>query len=176
MAGSGNKDLAQLGEAVGLQLELESTERLVGAFSADHLGKSVRLSQQWVLIENQTAPTDRSHLGQLWTYAAGLDCASSSYRSQHRSEKSAGPAIDFLNRAIDRRVFLLRGSNRAAAASPRAALRASFLGRRQAEQPAQAGTSDHASRRGRVNRDCRRHIAPSASSLVEKAKWPLSGC
>src|SRR4051812_12186698 len=62
-------NLAQLGEAIGLQLELEGVEKQVGSFSADILAKDIT-TQQWVLIENQIAPTDHSHLGQLLTYAA----------------------------------------------------------------------------------------------------------
>ena len=90
-------NLAQLGEAIGLQLELESTEKLVGAFSADILAKDLA-TQQWVLIENQIAPTDHSHLGQLLTYAAGLDARAviwiaETFREEHRA------ALDFLNRA-----------------------------------------------------------------------------
>lgn len=90
-------NLAQLGEALGLQLELESVEKQVGSFSADILAKDVA-SQQWVLIENQIAPTDHSHLGQLLTYAAGLDARTvvwiaETFRDEHRA------AIDFLNRA-----------------------------------------------------------------------------
>jgi hypothetical protein len=96
-------NLAQLGESVGLQLELESTEKLVGAFSADILAKDT-VSQQWVLIENQIAPTDHSHLGQLLTYAAGLDARSviwiaETFREEHRA------AIDFLNRATTDEFF-----------------------------------------------------------------------
>ena len=89
--------MAQLGEAIGLQLELESTEKLVGAFSADILAKDTA-TQQWVLIENQIASTDHSHLGQLLTYAAGLDARAviwiaEVFRDEHRA------ALDFLNRA-----------------------------------------------------------------------------
>jgi hypothetical protein len=96
-------NLAQLGEAAGLQLELESTEKLVGAFSADILAKDT-VSQQWVLIENQIAPTDHSHLGQLLTYAAGLDARAviwiaETFREEHRA------AIDFLNRATTDEFF-----------------------------------------------------------------------
>lgn len=96
-------NLAQLGEAVGLQLELESTEKLVGAFSADILAKDT-VTQQWVLIENQIAPTDHSHLGQLLTYAAGLDARAviwiaETFREEHRA------AIDFLNRATTDEFF-----------------------------------------------------------------------
>lgn len=45
-------NLAQLGEAIGLQLELEGVEKQVGSFSADILAKDVS-TQQWVLIETR---------------------------------------------------------------------------------------------------------------------------
>ena len=90
-------NLAQLGEAIGLQLELEGVEKQVGSFSADILAKDIN-TQQWVLIENQIAPTDHSHLGQLLTYSAGLDAhtvvwSAETFRDEHRA------AVDFLNRA-----------------------------------------------------------------------------
>ena len=90
-------NLAQLGDAIGIQLELERVEKEVGSFSADILAKDIN-TQQWVLIENQIAPTDHSHLGQLLTYAAGLDARAivwiaETFREEHRA------AIDFLNRA-----------------------------------------------------------------------------
>lgn len=96
-------NLAQLGDAVGLQLELESTERLVGTFSADILAKDTA-TQQWVVIENQIAPTDHCHLGQLLTYAAGLDARvviwiAEKFNEQHRA------AVDFLNRATTDEFF-----------------------------------------------------------------------
>ena len=91
------ENLAQLGEVLGLQLELEGVEKQVGSFSADILARDAS-TQQWVLIENQIAPTDHNHLGQLLTYAAGLDAhtvvwIAETFRDEHRA------AIDFLNRA-----------------------------------------------------------------------------
>jgi Domain of unknown function (DUF4268) len=90
-------NLAYLGEILGLQLELETTEKSVGPFSADILAKEVG-SDRWVLIENQIEPTDHRHLGQLLTYAAGLDARTvvwiaEGFREEHRA------AIDFLNSA-----------------------------------------------------------------------------
>jgi hypothetical protein len=90
-------NLAHLGETLGLALDLEAIEKPVGLFSADILAKDQN-SKQWVLIENQIAPTDHRHLGQLLTYAAGLDARTiiwiaESFRDEHRA------AIDFLNRA-----------------------------------------------------------------------------
>ena len=99
-------NLSQLGEAIGLQLELEGVEKQVGSFSADILAKDL-VSQRWIIIENQIAPTDHSHLGQLLTYAAGLDAhtvvwIAETFRDEHRA------AVDFLNRATtDDFAFLL---------------------------------------------------------------------
>jgi hypothetical protein len=89
--------LAFLGETLGLQLELESTEKPVGPFSADILAKEIG-SGRWVLIENQIEPTDHRHLGQLLTYAAGLEAKTiiwiaEVFREEHRA------ALDFLNSA-----------------------------------------------------------------------------
>jgi len=90
-------NLALLGQALDLALELEAVEKPVGSFSADILAKRPDTGQ-WVLIENQIAPTDHKHLGQLLTYAAGLDAhtviwIAQEFREEHRA------AIDFLNRA-----------------------------------------------------------------------------
>jgi hypothetical protein len=91
------ENLAQLGEAIGLQLEPEAVEKQVGRFAADILAKSMP-DERWVLIENQIEPTDHCHLGQLLTYAAGLDARiiiwiAEVFREEHRA------AIDFLNTA-----------------------------------------------------------------------------
>lgn len=64
-------NLELLGDTIGLDLELEATEKNVGPFRADILCKDT-LSNSWVLIENQLERTDHTHLGQLITYASGL--------------------------------------------------------------------------------------------------------
>ena len=91
------ENLAQLGEALGLSLELSSVEKQVGPFAADILARDIT-SHQWVLIENQLTATDHRHLGQILTYAAGLDArtiiwVAESFREEHRA------ALDFLNNA-----------------------------------------------------------------------------
>jgi hypothetical protein len=90
-------NLSLLGEALGLQLELEAVEKAVGPFSADILAKEIT-SDRWVLIENQIAPTDHKHLGQLITYAAGLDAPIVVWIAEEFHEKHRA-ALDFLNRA-----------------------------------------------------------------------------
>jgi hypothetical protein len=67
-------NLRLLGEALGKDLELKGREAPVGVFSADLLCKDTS-SDSIVLIENQLEKTDHRHLGQILTYAAGLDAA-----------------------------------------------------------------------------------------------------
>ena len=88
-------NLELLGNTIGLELELEATERNVGPFRADILCKEVG-SDRWILIENQLEQTDHSHMGQLITYAAGLDAVTivwiaREFRDEHRA------ALDWLN-------------------------------------------------------------------------------
>jgi len=89
-------NLPMLGEALGLELELIKAESSVGPFACDIEARDINTSRK-VIIENQLEPTDHTHLGQLLTYAAGLDATvvvwiSPLVREQHRQ------AIDFLNR------------------------------------------------------------------------------
>ncbi len=90
------ENLSLLGEALGLDLELVQTEAPVGGYSCDIEARESGSGRR-VVIENQLEQTDHSHLGQLLTYAAGLDAAvvvwiSPTIRDEHRE------AIDFLNR------------------------------------------------------------------------------
>src|ERR1700761_4920732 len=79
------ENLKLLGEAIGIELELEAQEKEVGPFRADILCKDVGASttEGWVLIENQLGRTDHSHLGQLLTYAAGLSAETIVWISAH---------------------------------------------------------------------------------------------
>lgn len=90
------ENLSLLAEAVGMVLELEAVEKPVDTFSADILARDVS-NDRWVLIENQLESTDHSHLGQILTYAAGLNAETviwlaRDFREAHRA------AIDYLNR------------------------------------------------------------------------------
>jgi hypothetical protein len=90
------ENLALLGEAIGIDLELEAQEQSVGPFHADILCKDIA-TDCWVLVENQLERTDHSHLGQLLTYAAGLDAVTivwvaSRFTDEHRA------ALDWLNK------------------------------------------------------------------------------
>ncbi|RJF82063.1 DUF4268 domain-containing protein [Azospirillum cavernae] len=95
------ENLTLLGETIGLELELEATERNVGAFRADILCKDTDTGH-WVLIENQLGRTDHGHLGQLLTYASGLEAVTivwiaASFTDEHRA------ALDWLNQITDDR-------------------------------------------------------------------------
>jgi Domain of unknown function (DUF4268) len=85
----------ELAERIGVELEITAREEPVGPFSADLLGRDVTTGSA-MLIENQLNATDHSHLGQIITYAAGLDTRvmvwiSTEIREEHRQ------AIDWLN-------------------------------------------------------------------------------
>ncbi|MDR9395093.1 MAG: DUF4268 domain-containing protein [Roseovarius sp.] len=95
-------NLALLGDTLGVDLELEAVEQNVGPFRADILCKDT-LSDRWVLVENQLERTDHTHLGQLMTYAAGLDAVTivwiaSRVADEHRA------AMDWLNEITDTEV------------------------------------------------------------------------
>jgi hypothetical protein len=89
------ENIAVLGEAIGMDLEVQATEQGVGDFKADILCQDLA-SQTGVLIENQLEKTDHIHLGQLITYAAGLHVktivwVAALIRDEHRA------ALDWLN-------------------------------------------------------------------------------
>ena len=92
-------NIALLGNAIGMDLEVESQEKSVGPFRADILARDIA-TNHYVLIENQLEPTNHNHLGQIMTYAAGLDAFSiiwiaKSFTEEHRA------ALDWLNRITD---------------------------------------------------------------------------
>jgi hypothetical protein len=89
------ENLELLGDAIGLDLELEAVEENVGPFRADILCKETS-SNSWVLVENQIERTDHTHLGQLLTYAAGLNTVSIVWIAQRFTDEHRA-ALDWLN-------------------------------------------------------------------------------
>jgi hypothetical protein len=89
------ENIAVLGEALGMELEVENTEVAVGPYSADILARDTGDSA-YVVIENQLGRTDHDHLGKAITYAAALNAKTivwiaSDFTDEHRR------AIDWLN-------------------------------------------------------------------------------
>lgn len=91
-----DENLSLLGEALCMELELEAQEKAVGPFRADILCRDVG-NDHWVLVENQLERTDHGHLGQLLTYASGLEAVTivwiaAQFTEEHRA------TLDWLNR------------------------------------------------------------------------------
>lgn len=93
------ENLEVLGEALGIDLELEAQEQAVGPFRADILCKDTG-NDHWVLIENQLERTDHSHLGQLLTYASGLEAVTIVWIAARFTEEHRA-TLDWLNRITD---------------------------------------------------------------------------
>jgi len=89
------ENLRLLGETIGIVLECEAQEKEVGPFRADILCKDTTTGS-WVLIENQLERTNHTHLGQLLTYAAGLDAVTIVWITQRFTEEHRA-ALDWLN-------------------------------------------------------------------------------
>ncbi len=89
------ENLSLLSEELDLELNLIETESRVGRFNVDILAEDIA-SNKKVIVENQLEITDHSHLGQIITYASGIDAniviwIVKETREEHRQ------AIDWLN-------------------------------------------------------------------------------
>jgi hypothetical protein len=72
-----------------MDLALHQAEYAVGAFSLDLIGVDLATGEK-VIVENQLERSDHKHLGQLLTYAAGVDASiviwvADSFREEHLS-------------------------------------------------------------------------------------------
>jgi hypothetical protein len=88
-----------LGDLLGIEVSLTKNEHKVGDFSLDLLGTNLS-NDTALIVENQLARTDHSHLGQLLTYAGGLEPSTivwiaTEFRDEHRA------ALDWLNEVTD---------------------------------------------------------------------------
>ncbi|MCB9006098.1 MAG: DUF4268 domain-containing protein [Ardenticatenaceae bacterium] len=98
------ENLALLSDTVGLELELEAVEKNVGPFRADIVCKDT-VTGSWVLIENQLERTDHSHLGQLLTYAAGLNTVTIVWIAERFTDEHRA-ALDWLNEVTSEEITL----------------------------------------------------------------------
>ena len=89
------QNLRLLGEAIGIDLEVESTETRVGAFKADIVAKEAGTEDR-IIIENQLERTNHDHLGKLLTYASGLGAKTVVWVAAELSDEHRR-AIDWLN-------------------------------------------------------------------------------
>lgn len=96
------ENLALLAETIGISLQCEAEEKEVGPFRADILCRDT-VTDNWVLIENQIERTDHIHLGQLLTYAAGLQAVTIIWIAERFTEEHRA-ALDWLNEHTDKQI------------------------------------------------------------------------
>ena len=95
------ENIALLADALGInELEVKAQEEQVGPFRADILCVEPG-SDRYVLIENQLERTDHNHLGQILTYAAGLEAVTIIWIAERFTEEHRA-AIDWLNSITDK--------------------------------------------------------------------------
>ena len=90
------ENIAHISTVIGIPLVVEQTEKRVGAYELDIYAR-VEGSDKAVIIENQLGKTDHKHLGQLLTYAAGLDAAVVIWIAPEATDEHKA-AIEWLNK------------------------------------------------------------------------------
>jgi hypothetical protein len=96
------ENIELLSDEVGIGLRILQTEASIGRFNVDILAEEENTGRK-IIIENQLEITDHSHLGQLITYAAGLEAVYIIWivrevREEHRQ------AVDWLNEHTDEEI------------------------------------------------------------------------
>lgn len=93
------ENIKLLGDTIGIELEVKRQEDNVGPYRAD-ITCIDTINNHLVLIENQLEKTDHTHLGQLMTYASGLDAVTIIWIAQKFTEEHRS-ALDWLNRITE---------------------------------------------------------------------------
>ncbi len=96
------ENLSLLSDTLGVDLELDAQEKGVGPFRADIVCKDTS-DGTLVIVENQLERTDHTHLGQLMTYAAGLNAVSVVWIAERFTEEHRA-ALDWLNEITNENV------------------------------------------------------------------------
>jgi diguanylate cyclase (GGDEF)-like protein len=90
-----DENLAELGQVMGMKLELVGQERDIEPFRADILCRDA-LTKNYVIIKSQLENTNHTHLGQILTYAAGLGARTVVWVAKQFNEEHRA-ALDWLN-------------------------------------------------------------------------------
>lgn len=95
-------NMSILAEELKTDLEVIQVEKSVGPFRADILCRDTGTGD-YVIIENQFGKTDHTHLGQIMTYASGLDAftviwIAETFTEEHRA------ALDWMNNITDEKI------------------------------------------------------------------------
>jgi len=103
-------NIDRLGQALGMEIEVQEREAEFGDFSLDIMGKDLGTGRA-VVIENQLTETDHDHLGKLLTYAGGFDAGvlvwiAKELRDEHRKalewlNEQTGPDVDCFGVVIE---------------------------------------------------------------------------
>ena len=97
-----SQHLEKLEKRLGFGLEVQGTETVVGTFRADVVAKAD--TGEMVVIEAQYNKTDHPHLGQVLTYAGGIEASIIVWIAEHfREEHRAG--LDWLNNHSELKIF-----------------------------------------------------------------------
>jgi len=92
-------NLELLSDEIGIGIELVQTEANVGRYNVDILAQEENTERK-IIIENQLETTDHRHLGQLITYAAGLEAEHIIWLVREAREEHQ-QAVDWLNEHTD---------------------------------------------------------------------------
>lgn len=99
---SQDDNIAQLADAIGIDITVDETESSVGDFNVDIFATETGTDRR-IIIENQLEDTNHDHLGKLITYASGKSADVIVWlvkraREEHRA------AIEWLNNHTDDRI------------------------------------------------------------------------
>ncbi|MBE6423047.1 DUF4268 domain-containing protein [Succinivibrio dextrinosolvens] len=97
-----NENIDILGQTLGIDINVESTESAVGDFSAD-IYATVSNSDEGIIIENQLEQSNHDHLGKILTYASGKNASYVIWIVKKAREEHKA-AISWLNEHTDEKI------------------------------------------------------------------------